>query len=310
MAVLILCDYDEARLSPATAKVINAAKMLSDEIDVLIAGANVEDVAKNVAKLDGVSRVLLADDANLAHQCAPSICHLIKNLAKNYTHILANANAVGRDVMPRLAAILDVMPITDVIKINSKNEFDRPIYAGNAIVSVKSEQALNLLTIRASVFNSVAKNNDAKIEKIGVDKIDNLIEFIKAQRTKSDMADLSIAQIVIAGGQAFENKEEFLLLKELGKILNAPVGATRAAVELGYSPNETQIGQSGKIIAPDLYIAFGISGALQHLAGISGAKKIIAINSDADAPIMKIADVAMVGDIKDILPQLIEKLSA
>lgn len=310
MSVLIFADYDDGKLKPATARLVGAAKQLGADIDILVAGDNVGDVAKQAAKLAGVNRVLLANDAGLKNRTAEVLCDILVDIIKPYSHFFIASNSLGKNLLGRLAAKLDLMPISDVIKIHSRNKFDRPIYAGNAIKTLSTDQDKILASIRVSAFDPVVQNNDAKIEQIEVGKINALVEVLNEKRNKNDMVDLSSAAIVVAGGQAFESKENFAMLYQLGEVLGAAVGATRAAVDLGFAPNEMQIGQSGKIIAPELYIAVGISGALQHLAGISGAKKIIAINSDADAPMMKFADIALVGDLKIILPELIKKLAS
>ncbi len=309
MRVLLIADYDENKLSPKTAKLVSAAISIGKNIDILVAGFDVKNIANEAAKLDGVSNILLADDETLKQQGAQVLCNLVKNIADDYDAILTSVGTIGRAFIPRLSAVLDIMPITDIIEIISPTTFNRPIYAGNAIKTISNLQDKLLATIRSGSFSPVAKNNNANIKEIEFEKITSFVKFIKSIRTDNNTTDLSLAQIVIGGGQAFETKENFDMLYKLADLLGASVGATRAAVELGLAPNESQIGQSGKIITPKLYIAFGISGALQHLAGINGAEKIIAINSDPEAPIMKIADVAFVGDLKEILPQLIKKLS-
>ncbi len=309
MSILILAEYNENILSSSTSRLVGAAKKIGGEIDVLIVGDDVKNLAQQLAKIAGVNKVLLANDRVFKHQKADVLCKILKDIIIPYSHFFASSNSVGKAVIPRLAAELDFMPISDVMFIHSKNKFDRPIYAGNAIETISTKEKKILATIRSSAFVPVEQGNDAKIENVKIGEIKSKVEFIKSTNVNSDKVDLSTAAIVVAGGQAFESKENFQMLYELADVLNAGVGATRAAVDLGFAPNEMQIGVSGKIIAPELYIAIGISGALQHLAGISGAKKIIAINSDADAPMMKQADVALVGDLKTILPELIKKLA-
>ncbi len=314
MRILVLATHDQNRLLADNARIIGAAKKLGGEIDMLVVGHNVRDVAKNASKLEGVNKILLLDDKLFSRPFAQLITPLLVQLADNYSHIITSSNSVGRNIFPRLAAKLDLMPITDVIKIHSINCFDRPIYAGNAIETVKNEQAKTILTIRASEFEKVGQEKEGegegegKIENIKIPKLAINTSFIEEYRTKSDSPDLTTASIVVAGGRAIGSKENFALVKKLAKKLNAAIGATRAAVDLGYAPNDWQIGQTGKVIAPKLYIAIGISGALQHIAGISGAKKIVAINDDIDAPMVKIADYSLIGDLNEILPDLISRL--
>lgn len=306
MAVLVLAEHDLGVLSAATARIVAAAETLG-RVDLLVAGQGVSAVAAEAAKLAGVEKVLVADSAALASQSAEAITELLARLAEPYTHIVAAAAATGRDAIPRLAARLDLMPVTDVVAIHGPTRFDRPIYAGNAIETVSSGQNKQLLTIRASAFRPAASGNDAPIHPVDAD-VATVARFLAAHRTESDLPELSTAQVVVAGGVSFGSAEKFALVSDLAKVLGAAVGATRAAVDAGYAPNDWQVGQTGKIIAPDLYIAIGISGALQHLAGIQGAKKIIAINKDPEAPLMKIADIALVGDLFEVVPQLIAGL--
>lgn len=306
MAVLVLAEHDLGTLSAATARIVAAAEKLGP-VDVLVAGQGVSAVAAEAAKLAGVEKVLVADNGALASLSPEAVAALLARLAEPYTHIAAAAASTGRDAIPRLAAKLDLMPITDVVAIHGPTRFDRPIYAGNAIETVSSGQAKHLLTIRASAFRPAASGNNAPIHAVDAD-VASVARFIAAHRTESDLPDLSTAQIVVAGGVSFGSAEKFALVSDLAKVLGAAVGATRAAVDAGYAPNDWQVGQTGKIIAPDLYIAIGISGALQHLAGIQGAKKIIAINKDPEAPLMKIADIALVGDLFEVVPQLIAGL--
>jgi len=306
MAVLVLAEHDLGTLSPATARIVAAAEKLGP-VDLLIAGQGVSAVAAEAAKLAGVEKVLVADNAALASLSPEGVAALLARLAEPYSHIVAAAAATGRDAIPRLAATLDLMPVTDVVAIHGPTRFDRPIYAGNAIETVSSGQAKQLLTIRASAFRPAASGNNAPIHPVDAD-VAAVTRFLAAHRTESDLPELSTAQVVVAGGVSFGSAEKFALVADLAKVLGAAVGATRAAVDAGYAPNDWQVGQTGKIIAPDLYIAIGISGALQHLAGIQGAKKIIAINKDPEAPLMKIADIALVGDLFEVLPQLIAGL--
>jgi electron transfer flavoprotein alpha subunit len=306
MAVLVLAEHDLGTLSASTARIVAAAETLGP-VDLLVAGQGVSAVAAEAAKLAGVEKVLVADSAALASLSPEAVAALLARLAEPYTHIAAASASTGRDAIPRLAAKLDLMPITDVVAIHGPTRFDRPIYAGNAIETVSSGQAKHLLTIRASAFRPAASGNNAPIYSVDAD-VASVATFLAAHRTESELPDLSTAQIVVAGGVSFGSAEKFALVSDLAKVLGAAVGATRAAVDAGYAPNDWQVGQTGKIIAPDLYIAIGISGALQHLAGIQGARKIIAINKDPEAPLMKIADIALVGDLFEVVPQLIAGL--
>lgn len=306
MAVLVLAEHDLGHLSPATARIVAAAEKLGP-VDVLVAGQGVSRVAAEASEIAGVGRVLVADNDTLAGLASDALVGLVAPLSQRYTHIVAAAAATGRDLIPRLAAKLDLMPVTDVIAIHGPTRFDRPIYAGNAVETVSSGQPKHLLTVRASAFRPAASGNAAPIEPL-LPSVHTVTKFLAAHRSEGDLPDLSTAQVVVAGGVSFGSAEKFALVADLAGTLGAAVGATRAAVDAGYAPNDWQVGQTGKIIAPDLYIAIGISGALQHLAGIQGAKKIIAINKDPEAPIMKIADYALIGDLFEIVPKLIEGL--
>lgn len=307
MAVLVLADHDLSTLSPATARVVAAATGLG-AVDVLVAGEGVDQVALAAAGIAGVAKVVVAQDVALASQSAEVLADLIAALAEPYTHIIAGAGAVGRDVIPRLAAKLDLMPVTDVTAILGPNRFERPIYAGNAIETVVSGQTKQLVTVRASAFRPAATGNIAPIEPYAEGPLAEVVKVIGAHRTEGDRPELTTAQIVVSGGVSVGSAEGFNLIQTLAETLGAAVGATRAAVDAGYAPNDWQVGQTGKIIAPDLYIAVGISGALQHLAGIQGAKTIVAINTDAEAPLMKVADYALVGDLFQIVPALTQAL--
>ncbi|MDB5539085.1 MAG: Electron transfer flavoprotein alpha subunit [Devosia sp.] len=306
MTVLVLAEHDLGRLSAATARIVAAAEKLGP-VDLLVAGEGVSAIAAEAAQLAGVEKVLVADSPALASLAPEAVATLLARLAEPYEHIIAAAASTGRDSIPRLAAKLDLMPITDVVAIHGPTRFDRPIYAGNAIETVSSGQAKHLLTIRASAFRPTVLGNSAPIHPVNAD-VATVAKFIAAHRTESDLPELSTAQIVVAGGVSFGSAENFALVADLAHVLGAAVGATRAAVDAGYAPNDWQVGQTGKIIAPDLYIAIGISGALQHLAGIQGAKKIVAINKDPEAPLMKLADIALVGDLFEVVPQLIAGL--
>ena len=300
MSVLVLAELDSDVLSPATARIVAAATQLGP-VDLLVSGPQV--VAEAAAGLSGVARVILAPATALAE----GVVDLLAGLAPSYDYLVASASTTGKDVMPRLAARLDIQPVTDIVAIEGPNRFTRPIYAGNALETVTDGQSRHVLTFRASAFRPAAGGNSAPVET-HEGAVASAARFIAAHRTESDIPDLATAQIVVGGGVSVGSAEGFRLIEALGKTLGAAIGATRAAVDAGYAPNDWQVGQTGKIIAPDLYIAVGISGALQHLAGIQGAKKIVAINTDAEAPIVKIADVALIGDLFEIVPQLTAEL--
>ncbi len=301
MTVLVLADHDLGILSPATARVVHGVRELG-AVDVLVV-ADDAAVAQAAAALEGVAKVLTAR----GDQLADGLETLLHNLAGGYDYVVASAASVGKDVMPRLAARLDLMPVTDVVEILGPNRFVRPIYAGNAVQTVTDNQNKHILTLRASAFRAAGAGNAAPIEAID-SPVASAAKLIASHRTESDTPDLATAQIVVGGGVALGSAENFKLIETLAKKLGAAIGATRAAVDAGYAPNDWQVGQTGKIIAPDLYVAIGISGALQHLAGIQGAKKIVAINTDPEAPLVKLADAALIGDLFEIIPQLIAEL--
>jgi electron transfer flavoprotein alpha subunit len=305
MAALVLAEHDLGQLAPSTARVVAALSALGP-VDVLVAAEDPAAIASAAAAIAGVRKVLSV--AGLDSAPADALAQLLADLADGYTHIAAAASAVGRDVIPRLAAKLDLMPVTDIVAIHGPARFDRPIYAGNAVETVSSAQSRQVLTIRASAFRPAASGNAAPVEARSV-ATSSQQKFVASARTQSLLPELSNAQIVVGGGVSFGSAEQFALVETLAETLGAAVGATRAAVDAGYAPNDWQVGQTGKIIAPDLYIAIGISGALQHLAGIQGAKKIIAVNADPEAPIMKLADLTLVGDLFEIVPQLTAELA-
>ena len=303
MTTLVLAEHDQGVLTAVTARIVNAVAGLGP-VHLLIAGERAGEAAAAVA-LAGVEKVLVTESAT---EGAPeSLVGLVETLAPAYTHIVAAAATAGRDLIPRLAARLDLMPVTDIVAIHGPDRFDRPIYAGNAVETITSSQPRQLLTIRASAFRPAATGPAAPVEVVGNDTA-ALVQVLSRHRTESDRPELATAQVVVSGGIAFGSAENFKLVEDLAAALGAAVGATRAAVDAGYAPNDWQVGQTGKIVAPDLYIGIGVSGALQHLAGIQGAKKIIAINSDPEAPLMKLADYALVGDLFEIVPQLIAGL--
>jgi electron transfer flavoprotein alpha subunit len=306
MTVLVLADHDAGHLAPSVPRVVAAVARLGP-VDLLVAGQGIAAIASEAATIAGVARVLAADSAAFAQAPADAIAGLLAHLAESYSHIVAASASVGRDTIPRLSAKLDLMPVTDVVEIPGPETFVRPIYAGNALETVTSPQPRQLLTIRASAFRPAAAGNSAPVDAVTFDSAP-ATTFVAAHRTEGDRPDLGTARVVVAGGVSLGSAERFALVEELAQKLGAGVGATRAAVDAGYAPNDWQVGQTGKIIAPDLYIGIGISGALQHLAGIQGAKKIVAINTDPEAPLMKIADLALVADLNEALPALIAAL--
>ena len=300
MSVLVLAEVDNGVLAPATARVVAGAAELGP-VDVLVVGPAA--AASAAAALQQVNRVLSVT----VEPVADSLATLIESFADDYAYIVAAASSVGKDVVPRLAARLDIMPVTDITAILSPERFERPIYAGNAVETVRDPQPKHLLTLRASAFRPVATGGSATVEQRHA-AVAAAARIIAAHRTESDAPDLATAQIVVGGGVSVGSAENFKLIERLAKTLGAAVGATRAAVDAGYAPNDWQVGQTGKVIAPDLYIAVGISGALQHLAGIQGAKKIVAINTDPEAPLVKLADLALIGDLFTVVPELIAEL--
>ncbi|QQR38256.1 electron transfer flavoprotein subunit alpha/FixB family protein [Devosia rhizoryzae] len=299
MSVLVLAELDNHKLSPATARIVAAAAKLGP-VDVLVSTSAAAEAASAIA---GVTKILVSDIADLADGFANALF----DLSARYDYLVAGASTLGKDVMPRLAAKLDIQPVTDIVAVDGPTRFTRPIYAGNALETVTDNQPKHVLTFRASAFQPAGQGGPAPVENIE-NTVVSAVKLIAQHRSESDIPDLSTAQIVVGGGVSVGSAEGFALIEKLGKTLGAAVGATRAAVDAGYAPNDWQVGQTGKIIAPDLYIAVGISGALQHLAGIQGAKKIIAINSDPEAPIVKIADVVLIGDLFEILPRLTAEL--
>ncbi|QKS26774.1 electron transfer flavoprotein subunit alpha/FixB family protein [Vreelandella titanicae] len=308
MSILVLADLHEGQLAGATAHVVAAAQAIGGDIDVLLAGEGVQAAADAVAKLDGVSKVRVADNAVYAHQLAEPMGALLVELAGEYTHVLTSASTTGKNVLPRLAALKDVSQLSDVLGVESADTFLRPIYAGNAIATVKSDDALKVITIRTTGFDAVSDGNNAPIEAVDVVVENSQSSFVKEELAKSDRPELGGAKVVISGGRGMGNGENFKLLEGIADKLGAAIGASRAAVDAGFVPNDMQVGQTGKIVAPDLYIAVGISGAIQHLAGMKDSKVIVAINKDDEAPIFQVADYGLVGDLFEILPELEQNL--
>ncbi|MGM0525221.1 MAG: electron transfer flavoprotein subunit alpha/FixB family protein [Pseudomonadota bacterium] len=309
MSILVVAEHDNNAVDPATLKTLAAAQKIGGDIHVLVAGMGCSTVAENVAKANGVSKVLLADNAVYEHQLAENVGALVAELGKDYSHVLAPATTTGKNFMPRVAALLDVAQVSDIISVESDDTFKRPIYAGNAIATVQSEDAIKVITVRATAFDAVAAEGGSG----DVESIDNVIdndksEFVSEQLAESERPDLTSAETVISGGRGMQNGENFKLLEDIADKLGAAVGASRAAVDAGFVPNDMQVGQTGKIVAPQLYIAVGISGAIQHLAGMKDSKIIVAINKDEEAPIFQVADYGLVADLFEVLPELEQKL--
>ncbi|RBI69464.1 electron transfer flavoprotein subunit alpha/FixB family protein [Vreelandella sulfidaeris] len=308
MSILVLADLHEGQLASATAHVVAAAQAIGGEIDILVAGEGVQAAADAAAKLDGVNKVRVADNAVYAHQLAEPMGALLVELADGYTHVLASASTTGKNVLPRLAALKDVSQLSDVLGVESADTFLRPIYAGNAIATVKSDDTLKVITVRTTGFDAVGTSGSATIEAVDFVADNSQSRFVKEELAQSDRPELGGAKVVISGGRGMGNGENFKLLDGIADKLGAAIGASRAAVDAGFVPNDMQVGQTGKIVAPDLYIAVGISGAIQHLAGMKDSKVIVAINKDDEAPIFQVADYGLVGDLFEILPELESKL--
>ena len=308
MAVLLLGEVNNGELSiDATAKAVTAAQKLGD-VTVLCCGAHAKAAADEAATIDGVSKVLCAEDASLGHRLAESTAALIVSLAGDYSHIVAPATTDAKNVMPRVAALLDVMILSDVSAVIDADTYERPIYAGNANQTVKSKDAIKVVTFRTSTFDAAGTGNSAPVENIGAAENPGLSEWIEDKVAASDRPELTSAGIVVSGGRGVGSKADFHLIEKLADKLGAAVGASRAAVDSGYAPNDWQVGQTGKVVAPSLYVAVGISGAIQHLAGMKDSKVIVAINKDEEAPIFQVADYGLVGDLFTVVPELIEKL--
>ena len=308
MKILVLAEHDNQSLKPETNKLVDAASQLGGNVEVLVAGHNVTAVAQAASTLTGVQQVLVADAEQYNHQLAENITPLVLSIAKDYTHVLAAATTTGKNVMPRVAASLDVSQLSDIIAVVSSDTFKRPIYAGNAIATVQSEETLKIITVRTSAFDAVANNGTASISAIATPSGGGQSQFVSEQLTESERPELTAASVVISGGRGMQNSDNFSLLEQVADKLGAAVGASRAAVDAGFVPNDMQVGQTGKIVAPDLYIAVGISGAIQHLAGMKDSKIIVAINKDEDAPIFEVADYGLVGDLFEVIPELASKL--
>lgn len=308
MAILIIAEHNNQSLKSETLKVVQAATAIGGDITVLVAGFNSAAAATEAAAIAGVTKVLHADNAAYEHQLAENVAALVTELGKDYSHILAAATTTGKNFLPRVAAMLDVAQISDVIAIESADIFVRPIYAGNAIATVKSADAIKVLTVRPAAFREAQTGNNAPVEALTAVHDAGISRFVTQELTKSERPELTAARVVISGGRGMQNGENFALLNGIADKLGAAIGASRAAVDAGFVPNDMQVGQTGKIVAPELYIAVGISGAIQHLAGMKDSKVIVAINKDAEAPIFQIADYGLVADLFTVLPELEQQL--
>jgi len=308
MASLVIAEHDNQSLKEATAKVVTAATQIGGPVHVLVAGQGADGVAAAAAKLAGVEKVLLADDALYAKMVAETMETLILSLAPNYDAILAPATTNGKNYMPRVAAKLDVAQISEIIAVESADTFQRPIYAGNAIATVQAPTGKKVITVRTTTFKAAGEGGSAGIEKIAAAADPGLSKFVGEELSKSERPELTSAKIVISGGRGMQSGDNFHMLDKIADKLHAAVGASRAAVDAGFVPNDYQVGQTGKVVAPDLYIAVGISGAIQHLAGMKDSKVIVAINKDEEAPIFNVADYGLVGDLFKVVPELAEEL--
>jgi electron transfer flavoprotein alpha subunit len=306
MAALVVAEHDNNALKPATLNAVAAAKEIAgSEVDILVAGKNCHAVAEVASGIAGVRKVLLADDAAYDHGLAENMAPLLVKLAPGYEHLLAPATTAGKNLMPRVAALLDVMQISDISAVVSPDTFVRPIYAGNALQTVQSKDPVKVITVRGTAFPpGEATGGSAPIEIVAPTGSTGLSEFVRAELSKSERPELTSARVIISGGRGMQSGDNFHLLEKVADKLGAAVGASRAAVDAGFVPNDYQVGQTGKIVAPELYIAVGISGAIQHLAGMKDSKVIVAINKDEEAPIFQIADYGLVGDLFKILPEL------
>ena len=310
MSILVIAEHDNKALNGATLNVVAAAQKIGGDITVLVAGSGAQAVADQAAKVAGVSKVLLADDAAYANQLAENVAKLVAEIGKGYTHILAASTTTGKNILPRAAALLDVSMITDIIAVEDAKTFKRPIYAGNAIATVKSDEAIVVGTVRGTAFDAVAaEGGSASIEAVASTGDAGVSKFVAEEIVKSERPELTAARIVVSGGRGVGSGENYhKVLDPLADKLGAAQGASRAAVDAGFVPNDMQVGQTGKIVAPDLYIAVGISGAIQHLAGMKDSKVIVAINKDEEAPINAVADYWLVGDLNTVVPELVSKL--
>ncbi len=309
MSILILCDHENGQLSPVTLNAVSAASQIGGEMHLLVAGDQTGNVVKAAASIASIAKVLVADDKSLENGLAENLAPLMQSLSGGYSHMMAAATTTGKNVMPRLAALLDVMQISDIIKIEDANTFQRPIYAGNALSTVSSNEAIKVITVRGTAFEAAAaEGGNAAIETVAGASDAGLSAYVKSELSSSERPELTSASIVISGGRGMQDGANFAMLEKIADKLGAAVGASRAAVDAGFVPNDYQVGQTGKVVAPDLYVAVGISGAIQHLAGMKDSKVIVAINKDDEAPIFQVADYGLVADLFDAVPALEKEL--
>ncbi|WP_127347707.1 electron transfer flavoprotein subunit alpha/FixB family protein [Pseudidiomarina mangrovi] len=309
MSILVIAEHNNSELNGATLKTLAAAQKIGGDVVVLVAGHGCQAVADAAAKIAGVSKVLLADDAAYSHFLAENLGDLVAKLGADYSHILAAATTTGKNFLPRVAALLDVAQISDIISVESADTFKRPIYAGNAIATVQSSDAIKVISVRTTAFDAVAaEGGSAGVEAVSGNGDSGTSSFVGEELAKSERPELTAARVIISGGRGMQNGDNFQLLEKVADKLGAAVGASRAAVDAGFVPNDYQVGQTGKIVAPELYIAVGISGAIQHLAGMKDSKVIVAINKDEEAPIFQIADYGLVADLFSVLPELEQAL--
>ena len=310
MSILVIAEHDNLNLKTFSLNTINAVSKIDTDIHVLVAGSKCENVCKEVAAIPLVKKVLQSDSPNYKNYLAENLTPLVVKIAEKYTHIAASANTFGKNFMPRVAALLDTSQISDIIKVIGPDTFVRPIYAGNAFATIKSNDKKKCITIRPTSFDPApSSGGSAPIEKVDTVDVPNISKFIKREETKSERPELGTARVVISGGRGMQSGENFKLINAIAEKLNAAVGASRAAVDAGYISNDHQVGQTGKVVVPDLYIAVGISGAIQHLAGMKESKIIVAINKDGEAPIFSIADYGLEADLFEALPQFLEELN-
>ncbi len=309
MSVLLLAEHDNASLSPATAKALTAALQIGEPVDILVAGENCGPAAEAAAKLTGAARVLLADAAHLGHQLAEEVAALLVSLADGYDALVAPATTTGKNVMPRAAALLDVAQVSDITAVTAPDTFERPVYAGNAIQTVQATDAKKVITVRTTAFAAAEEGGSAAVEPAALPDAVGISAFGGEELSQSDRPELTSARVIVSGGRGVGSKENFeKYIEPLAGRLGAAVGASRAAVDAGYVPNDYQVGQTGKVVAPELYLAVGISGAIQHLAGMKDSKVIVAINKDEEAPIFQVADYGLVADLFTVLPELESEL--
>ena len=304
MSILVIAEHDNDSIKTATRNTVTAAQAIGGDVHVLVAGSGCQGAVAAAAEISGVAKVISADAEAYAHQLPENVAPLLVELAKDYSHILSAATTTGKNLMPRAAALLDVAQISDIIEVKSEDTFVRPVYAGNAMATVQSSDSVKMITVRTTAYAEAAKGGSATIENCDFVSTQEVATFVSEQLSVSERPELTAASIVISGGRGMQNGENFVLLEKVADKLGAAIGASRAAVDAGFVPNDMQVGQTGKIVAPDLYIAVGISGAIQHLAGMKDSKVIVAINKDEEAPIFQVADYGLVGDLFKVLPEL------